>query len=132
MIKLIGVGCIVLAAFGFISTSHASEADVLSKYKVSFDCTKAATAVEKLTCSTPILGHLDGILSSTYKDRMNNPAFGVDKATFKADQSKWIKMKNSCMDATCIEKSYRERISDLCGMPVVSGVHFDGDCDEIQ
>jgi len=132
MKKPIGAVIIALGAFGFISAVDASEAKVLSKYSVSFDCTKASTAVEKLTCSTEILGQLDGLLASTYKDRMNNPVYGVDKVAFKADQTKWLKMKNACSDSDCLEKSYRGRIAELCDMPVVSGVFQGGDCSRIH
>ena len=34
----------------------------------SFDCTKAGTQVEKLICSTPILGELDVALSQNYRN----------------------------------------------------------------
>lgn len=107
-------------------------AEMLSTYKASFDCAKASTAVEKLTCATPILSQLDGLLSGTYKSRMNDPAFGVDKAAFKADQMAWIKTKNACANSACLEKTYRARITDLCEMPVASGVHPVGDCDTIE
>jgi len=112
--------------------SQPSEADILSKYKASFDCNKASTNVEKLTCSTAVLNQLDGLLAGTYKERMTDPAFGVDQAVFKADQLTWVKTRNSCGDAACLEKSYRQRVADLCGMPVISGVHPGGDCDVIQ
>lgn len=109
-----------------------SETAILSKYKASFDCNKASTAVEKTTCSTPILNQLDGLLSEMYQGRMTDPAFGVDKIAFKAAQMTWVKTRNACADVTCLEKTYRARITELCEMPVVSGVHLDGDCDAIQ
>lgn len=115
-----------------VQEQSVSESEILKKYNVSFDCNKASTTVEKLTCSTDILSQLDGLLAATYKDRMNDPAFGVDKKIFKADQLKWAKTKNACTNTACLEKSYRNRISELCGMPVVSGVHPEGDCDSIQ
>ena len=115
-----------------VADSQPSEADILNKYKASFDCNKASTNVEKLTCSTAVLNQLDGLLAGTYKERMTDPAFGVDKATFKADQLAWVKTRNSCSDAACLEKSYRQRVADICGMPVISGVHPGGDCDVIQ
>lgn len=109
-----------------------TETAILSKYKASFDCNKASTAVEKTTCSTAILNQLDGLLSEMYKGRMTDPAFGVDKTAFKAAQMAWVKTRNACADVACLEKTYRARITELCEMPVVSGVHWDGDCDAIQ
>lgn len=109
-----------------------SEAAVLNRYKASFDCSKASTYGEKITCSNPVLNQLDGLLAATYKERMSNPAFGVDKATFKASQLAWNKTKNECVEATCLEKAYRSRIEELCGMPVVSGAHPMDDCEAIQ
>jgi hypothetical protein len=108
-----------------------SVADILGKYRVSFDCNKASTGTEKLTCATPILSQLDGLMVDTYKSRLNDPIFGVNKVLFKASQVKWIKTRNACDDAACLEKSYRQRISDLCDVPVL-GVHPRGDCDVID
>lgn len=109
-----------------------TEKSVLNKYKVSFDCHKAASNVEKLICGTPVLGQLDGLLSETYQERMEMPVFGVDKKKFKADSRMWLKnTRNLCSDADCLEKSYRARIEDLCGMPVISGAHPMSDCDVI-
>ena len=112
--------------------SQPSEADVLSKYTASFDCGKASTAVEKQICSTPILNQLDGLLGSTSKARTSNPAFGIDKVLFQASGRTWMKTRNLCTDAACIEKTYRARITELCEMPVVSGVHPIDDCEAIQ
>ncbi|MDI1298785.1 hypothetical protein [Methylotenera sp.] len=115
-----------------LPTGQSTEAETLGKYKVSFDCNKASTTAEKLTCTTNTLSQLDGLLAATYKDRMNNSIYGVDKLTFKGSQLAWGKTKNICTDAACLETAYRNRIFELCEMPVVSGVHPSGDCDAIQ
>jgi uncharacterized protein YecT (DUF1311 family) len=109
-----------------------SESTILSKHKVSFDCTKAATDVEKLICSNQVLSQLDGLLGETFRDRMTDPAFSVDKSAFKVDGRAWIKKRNLCTDADCLEKLYRARIIELCEMPVTSGIHQAADCDAIQ
>lgn len=106
--------------------------DVLGQYNVSFDCSKASSNVEKLTCSTPMLSQLDGLMTATYKSRMDDSSFGVDKGAFNRNQHAWLKTKNSCSDVACLNKTYRQRIEDLCSMPVISGVHPIGDCDAIK
>jgi uncharacterized protein YecT (DUF1311 family) len=103
---------------------------VLSNYAVSFDCTKAGSVVEKVVCSNETIGQLDGLLSATYRER-SDPQFGTDPAIMKAAQRDWLKKRNACQDAACIERAYRDRIKDLCELAVVSGVHPGGDCQQI-
>lgn len=102
----------------------------LNKYSVSFDCAKAGNFAEKSVCSNAKLGQLDGLLLSTYKSRLS-PQFGADKNLMKKQQKDWMTERNTCSDASCLEQSYKNRINELCEMPVVSGVHFDGDCDQL-
>lgn len=115
-----------------VQERSSSEANILNKYTASFDCNKAVTTAEKITCSSTKLGQLDGLLAATYKERISDPDFGVDKPIFKKQQLEWQKTKDMCGDAACVEKAYRNRIGELCEMPVVSGVHPNDDCDSIQ
>ena len=102
----------------------------LSNYTVSFDCAKAGTAVEKIVCSGSSIGQLDGLLAATYRERLD-PQFGADPAIMKAGQREWMQQRNACQDEACVERLYRDRIKELCEMPVVSGAHPGGDCEQI-
>ncbi|WP_310609300.1 hypothetical protein [Limnohabitans sp.] len=101
---------------------------MLAKYKPSFDCAKASSTVEKFICSSQDLGRMDGLLSATYKLRLD-PEFGADPSIMKANQRNWMGKRNQCATLECVKTSYLDRIKELCSMPVTSGVHWDSDCD---
>jgi uncharacterized protein len=99
----------------------------LAKYSASFDCSKANNFSEKTVCSNKKIGQLDGLLHSTYKSRLS-PQFGADKSAMKKEQTKWINVRNACKSEKCVEDSYKNRIIELCEMPVVSGAYWKSDC----
>ena len=74
----------------------------------SFDCSKAATVVEKTICATPRLSSLDDELARTYA------AMGKSAAVRDA-QRKWLtEERNACDDAEeCLEAAYLTRIAQL-------------------
>lgn len=89
----------------------------------SFDCAKAGTQVEKLICTTPILGELDIALSTNYKNiRASNIGDGA-RADLLATQREWMKQRNTCSNAACIERIYRSRLDAICSYPVLTGMH---------
>lgn len=108
-----------------------NQANVLGKYKVSFDCKKASNFAERTVCSSATVGQLDGLLGATFRSRQA-PEFGTDRNIMKKQQRDWILSRNECKDEACILLSYKTQISDLCSIPVVSGVHWDSDCDYIS
>jgi uncharacterized protein len=73
----------------------------------SFDCKKATTKVEKLICDNSELSKLDSELAETYKEAVRKDP------TVRADQSQWLKQRNTCTDAKCLNAQYKERINDL-------------------
>ena len=77
----------------------------------SFDCTKAASAAERLICSSQELAVLDVELAEAYKWLQTT---SPDKNTLRAEQGEWIKnQRNICQTADCMGKAYRDRIEDL-------------------
>jgi hypothetical protein len=79
-------------------------------YAASFDCQKAASAIEKLICANPKLSQLDSDLLDSYrKARVVNPSI-------VEEQRSWIKGNMACTDADCLEKRYIARISQLNSM----------------
>lgn len=89
----------------------------------SFDCTKAGTQVERLICSTPILGELDVALSTNYKNiRASNIGDGA-RADLLQTQREWMQQRNTCSNAACVERIYRKRLDEICSYPVLTGMH---------
>lgn len=74
----------------------------------SFDCSKAATVVEKTICATPRLSALDDELATTYAAARKNAALRDAQRKWLADE------RNACDDAEeCIEAAYLTRIAQL-------------------
>jgi uncharacterized protein YecT (DUF1311 family) len=105
-------------------------AGALAGYSASFDCGKAVTTIETLVCPNESIGQLDGLLAATYRQR-SDVQFGADPVIMKTEQREWLKKRNACPDAECVESAYRNRIKELCELPVVSDVHPGGDCERI-
>jgi uncharacterized protein len=81
----------------------------------SFDCTKASSVQEKLICTNPALSTLDLKLAEAYKAAQ---APSPDAGKLKSEQIAWIKERKTCgSDATCLERSYTSRISELTSKP---------------
>lgn len=84
-------------------------------YSAGFDCTKAASKIEKMICSDPQLDKLDSDLLSSYKLAKDN----LSKQQFeeiKNEQRKWIKFRNQ--ECTTIElciNAYQHRV-DILGI----------------
>lgn len=91
---------------------------------VSFDCRKASTFVEHEICRDPLLGRLDDALSINYIN-MRDSDFGGTTKALKADQLKWLSLRNKCTNKQCLVRLYRQRIDETCDYGVVSGVHPD-------
>jgi len=80
----------------------------------SFDCTKAASKIEKLICSTPEAADADRRLTAAYSAAKSKSA---DPSAVKADQVAWIKQqRNACGDAACLLKTTEARIQALSAM----------------
>lgn len=106
----------------------ASSTRFMENYKVSFNCVKASSYVEDVICADPEIGQMDGLLATTYKSR-KDPQFGADPAILKNEQMVWVQSRNRCNTESCVKDAYKQRIAELCSMPVVSGVHPESDCD---
>ncbi|MCL2589743.1 MAG: WG repeat-containing protein [Betaproteobacteria bacterium] len=81
-------------------------------FKPSFDCTKSYTAVEKTICTDEYLSQLDVMLAGFYSF--------LDKPYFKSHekdqlaQRAWLKRRNACKDADCVQAAYETRIKEIC------------------
>ena len=82
----------------------------------SYDCAKAATAVEKVICEDPALSKLDEELAAVYQEIK-----GKDTSVV-AQQRTWLSMKrDACKDRECLANEYLTRIRNLrdAGSPPV-------------
>ena len=77
----------------------------------SFDCKKAATAIEKLTCSDAGLSELDGKLADAYRRAL---AIVAHPDALKAEQRTWLTAERAkCADVACLREAYQRRIIAL-------------------
>lgn len=80
----------------------------------SFDCARATTRFERMTCSDPSLAALDRQLADTYRQAL---AKGRNASRLRAEQRGWIKGRDDCWKAddaqACVRESYIMRIVDL-------------------
>ena len=91
----------------------------------SFDCTKAATFIEKEICRDPALAKLDAALSQNWT-AMNAANIGSSaKHDLLVTQRVWLSSRDQCTDNTCLRAAYRKRIDAICDYPVIAGVHPD-------
>lgn len=108
-------------------TQPANQQNVDSKsqqqWKVSFDCGKAATYVEKNICSNIYLSQLDGVLSQNYKYISASDIGDDARKHLKSTQKNWLQDRNKCSDVQCLVDIYKKRIDEICDYPVLSGIH---------
>lgn len=94
-----------------------------SNWKPSFDCSKAATVVEKLICNEQSLGKLDGALADNYKTMMAADIDDGARADLKLTQKQWLGNRNECTDSQCLAIAYKARIDEVCEYPVIEGIY---------
>lgn len=79
-------------------------------FAASFDCTKVSTLVETAICSDSELSSLDDSLAVRYKQALRH-AFSVTQV--KERQRAWLKQRNTCKTAGCLQEAYRARLAEL-------------------
>ena len=95
----------------------------------AFDCTKAATAVEKAICADPQLKRLDGQLSDAYA-AVKAASTPQEQKMLARSQKRWIAEREYCSGddkgtSTCVAQKTKDRLSLLLGAPE-SGPGADG------
>ena len=85
--------------------------------KASFDCTKAASPVEKLICTDANLAALDVKLADVFQRGMKQWASGGIAERERAAQRQWLSARNRCSSSghasQCVEESYQRRIAEV-------------------
>lgn len=103
MTHLCAIAAALLFAFAILSSPLAGHA-------ASFDCTKAASQVEKLICAEDELSRLDDELAAAYRAASGAPG-AADQV--RRDQRQWLAVRNACRDRACIKSAYDRRLADL-------------------
>lgn len=80
-------------------------------HAASFDCTKAATSIEKAICSDPVLSRLDDQLADAYRVAQKR---AESRIALRNTQSAWlVSRRGACRDAVCLREAYQARIEAL-------------------
>jgi hypothetical protein len=81
-------------------------------HAASFDCSKAASATEKLICANARISDLDEHLGRYYGAA--RAELGRGAACFMSTQREWLrKVRNACKDSACLERAYLQRLAEL-------------------
>ncbi|MEO3865539.1 lysozyme inhibitor LprI family protein [Rheinheimera fenheensis] len=117
-------GCYTVAVLWLFAAKPLSAAD--------FDCSLAATTIEKQICADSTLSELDAELGVAYRNYQlwelnklqtlhtsehNSYAdYEVWQKGVKAQQRRWLKqVRNACSSTDCLTKAYKARIAELNG-----------------
>jgi uncharacterized protein len=78
----------------------------------SFDCSKAATAVERAICANAELSALDEKAAEYYRAALGTLP-GAQEC-LRADQRTWLaQVRNRCTSDACLKEAYLNRLSEL-------------------
>jgi uncharacterized protein len=84
--------------------------------RASFDCTKASTRVEKMTCADDEASELDRELADAYRRALRGPAENQEE--LRSEQRAWLSnRRNRCADVECLRRAYRARMAALVVAP---------------
>jgi uncharacterized protein len=79
----------------------------------SFDCSRAATAVESAVCEDRTVSALDEQMTRSYRALLNRTS-GATEAQIRAEQKDWLRRRNACGgDTGCLANEYRARIRSI-------------------
>jgi len=82
----------------------------LGAHAASFDCAKAASAVEKMICDDPVLSQADEHLAKAYLQAM---AVTLAPRSLRGEQLRWLTERNAAKTIDDLRDSYRRRIALL-------------------
>jgi uncharacterized protein len=81
-------------------------------HAASFDCSKAATATEKLICANQRISDLDEYLGRYYYTARSEVGRGAQ--CLVPNQRDWLRtVRDACKDAKCLERVYLDRLAEL-------------------
>ena len=80
-------------------------------FAASFDCRKAATAVEKMICADDELSKLDEALSKAYIRALEQT--DIKKQIIESQRQWQRNFRDACQDSGCLKKVYEIRLKEL-------------------
>jgi len=83
-------------------------------HAASFACDKAGTRTERLVCKDEELSRLDEYLGRYYEAARTQLASAEPCLT--ADQRAWLRVRDACGDAACLQSTYLSRLAELDGV----------------
>ena len=78
----------------------------------SFDCAQATGRVEKMICRSATLAKADAELSTVYH-RATQQATGDRLSSIKTAERDFVKQRNECQTADCVDGLYQTRLAQL-------------------
>lgn len=83
-------------------------------YGTSFDCSKAASTVERLICSDHTLSGMDSELNRYYTRAREQATALKNTDSLRRYQLLWLReVRDRCLDVACLKSVYELRISQL-------------------
>jgi uncharacterized protein YecT (DUF1311 family) len=88
----------------------------------SFDCQKAATAVEQMVCRNPFLSNLDDEMAKVYSAVLARAKWSSDSGRLtenttperlRGEQRSWLAARDKCTEPACVTSAYNSRLSAL-------------------
>ena len=108
----------ILAALYCVAISGTS-------FAAGFDCSKAASNVEKMICGDEVLSVLDSQLQENYSLALGDAPF-AKKADIKKSQEQWIaNVRNKCSDRACLQAAYSSQLKILASIKgMTASAHY--------
>ena len=95
------IAWVLLGCLAFLPATHAA----------SFDCSKAATSVEKTICEDGKVSQLDSDLAVTYEHALET---APNKQLLIHEQRHWIHdIRDACADVACLTEVYTIRLQEV-------------------
>jgi uncharacterized protein len=95
----------------FALSLAAAAAQSANSHAASFDCVRATSATERTVCASPRLSQLDEHLGRYYAAART--ALKDAAPCLRADQQQWLRNRDQCKDAGCLESAYLDRLAEL-------------------
>lgn len=86
----------------------------------SFDCARAASAVEQQICAVPALSARDDRLAELWAQALAAAPDTATAASWRNAQQRWLASRNECRDAGCLAARYDQRNEALACLPAVA------------
>ncbi|WP_219760635.1 lysozyme inhibitor LprI family protein [Neoroseomonas alba] len=97
-----------------------------ARAQASFDCARAASAIERAICAAPELAQLDRQLSQIYAQKRASTQ-GQQRQVLTDEQRAWIRSRDAAcradraVNTECLAGLYRGRIAELSGATAPDG-----------